>query len=172
MHTTSNYNGQFTDQIGIHAFWESRLPEIFADTQYDFLVGPAIYINNPEHFYWELVLQSHVLLDSMLAIEKALRQSFPSDQQFCYEERLGVLVRTQCAGFADAYHQRLDGQVEQRMRDAIHAIGSAWFTAWVDAGQPDLNQLGQAVQGEKEEQERETIEGGLKRGKQLGRPHE
>lgn len=172
LHTTSNYNGQFTDQIGIHAFWESRLPEIFADTQYDFLVGPAIYINNPEHFYWELVLQSHVLLDSMLAIEKALRQSFPSDQQFCYEERLGVLVRTQCAGFADAYHQRLDGQVEQRMRDAIHAIGSAWFTAWVDAGQPDLNQLGQAVQGEKEEQERETIEGGLKRGKQLGRPHE
>src|SRR5690606_37925329 len=27
LHTTRNYNGQFTGQIGIHAFWESRLPE-------------------------------------------------------------------------------------------------------------------------------------------------
>jgi hypothetical protein len=28
--------------------------------------------------------------------------------------------------------------VEDRMRDAILAVGSAWYTAWVDAGQPDL----------------------------------
>ena len=26
LHTTVNYNGQLTDQVGIHAFWESRLP--------------------------------------------------------------------------------------------------------------------------------------------------
>jgi len=38
LHTTENYNGQLTGQIGIHAFWESRLPELF-DGKYDFLVG-------------------------------------------------------------------------------------------------------------------------------------
>lgn len=26
----------------------------------------------------------------------------------------------------------------RRMKKSIHAIGSIWFTAWVDAGQPDL----------------------------------
>ncbi len=29
LHTTENYNGQFTGQYGIHGFWESRLPELF-----------------------------------------------------------------------------------------------------------------------------------------------
>jgi hypothetical protein len=31
--------------------------------------------------------------------------------------------------------------VERRMRDAILAFGSIWYTAWVDAGQPDLSSL-------------------------------
>ena len=31
--------------------------------------------------------------------------------------------------------------VEARMQGAILAIGSAWYTAWVDAGSPDLTNL-------------------------------
>jgi hypothetical protein len=38
LHTTSNYNGQLTNQLGLHAFWESRIPELFADKNYDYLV--------------------------------------------------------------------------------------------------------------------------------------
>jgi len=40
LHTTENYNGQFTGQKGIHGFWESRLPELFGK-DYNFLVGRA-----------------------------------------------------------------------------------------------------------------------------------
>jgi hypothetical protein len=39
LHTTSNYNGQKTEQHGIHGFWESRIPELFADESYDYFVG-------------------------------------------------------------------------------------------------------------------------------------
>ena len=28
LHTTENYNGQMTNQKGIHGFWESRIPEL------------------------------------------------------------------------------------------------------------------------------------------------
>lgn len=38
LHTTRNYDGQLTGQKGIHAFWESRLPELFFD-DYDFLLA-------------------------------------------------------------------------------------------------------------------------------------
>ena len=31
--------------------------------------------------------------------------------------------------------------VERRMREAILTIGSLWYTAWVNAGKPDLNNL-------------------------------
>ena len=35
----------------------------------------------------------------------------------------------------------LVGMIERRMREAIIAVGSIWYTAWVDAGQPDLSSL-------------------------------
>lgn len=139
LHTTENYNGQLTDQVGIHAFWESRIPELFADQEYDYFVGPAQYIDNPKLYFWDVILDSHQLLDSVLILEKELSQQFPEDQQYCYEERLGRTIRTQCKDYAAAYQSRMNGMVEDRMQATILSIGSVWFTAWVDAGQPNLN---------------------------------
>lgn len=141
LHTTENYNGQLTGQVGIHAFWESRLPELFADKNYDFFVGPAIYWERPDEVFWETVLASHILVDSVLQIERRLSREFPQDQQFCYEDRLDQTIRTQCEAYAKAYDQAMGTMVEDRMRASILAIGSSWFTAWVNAGQPDLKKM-------------------------------
>lgn len=138
LHTTKNYNGQLTDQIGIHAFWESRLPELFAMEGYDFFVGKASYIENPAEYFWKMTLESHLLVDSVLAIEKELTRDFPSDQQYCYEERLGRTILQPCFDFSKAYHVGLNGMVEKRMRETILAIGNIWLSAWIDAGQPEL----------------------------------
>jgi hypothetical protein len=35
----------------------------------------------------------------------------------------------------------LDGQIERRMKSAVISIGSFWYTAWIDAGQPNLKTL-------------------------------
>ena len=138
LHTTENYNGQLTGQLGIHAFWESRLPELFADADYDYFVGPAEYIDDPADYYWDIVLASHALVDSVLESEARLRASYPSHQQLCYEERLGREVRTECEDYARAWSQAMDGMVEERFRAAIRSVGSVWYSCWVDAGQPDL----------------------------------
>lgn len=138
LHTTTNYNGQLTNQLGIHAFWESRLPELFALDNYDFFVGKAQYINNPSEYFWKMTLESHLLVDSVLTIEKELSRDFPSDQQYCYEERLGKTILQPCFDFSKAYHEGLNGMVETRMRETIIAIGNIWLSAWVDAGQPNL----------------------------------
>ncbi len=139
LHTTKNYNGQLTGQLGIHAFWESRIPELFADAQYDYFVGKAQYIENPDEFFWNIVLSSNALVDSVLLIEKDLSKSFAEDQQFCFDLRGDITIRTQCRAYAEAYHNRMKGMVESRMKGSMLSIGSAWFTAWVDAGQPDLS---------------------------------
>ena len=141
LHTTENYNGQLTGQDGIHAFWESRLPELFADEAYDYFVGTAFYIANPRDYYWTIVLESHALVDSVLHTERRLRESFPADRQYCYEERLGREVRTQCSDYARAWAEAMDGMVEDRFRAAIHSVGSVWYSCWVDAGQPELSEL-------------------------------
>lgn len=172
LHTTENYNGQLTGQEGIHAFWESRLPELFADETYDFFVGRAEYIDDPQEFFWEAVLASHRLLDSVLLVEKSLSAEFPEDKQYCYEERLGLTIRTQCRDYAAAYHRRLSGMVEERMRASVHAVGSSWYTAWVDAGQPLLPAFGRYEPTVAERQEWEELQRQAQGGEAKGRAHE
>ena len=141
LHTSQNYNGQLTNQLGIHAFWESRIPELFADSDYDFWVGKAELIENPESYFWNIVLNTHTYVDSVLAIEREVAAQIPADRLYCSEVRGSSLVQTQCEEFAAAYNERLGGMVERQMRAAITAVGSAWLTAWVKAGQPDLGNL-------------------------------
>ncbi len=145
LHTTQNYNGADTDQLGIHAFWETRLPELYADSQYDFMVGKAEFVSDQREYIWDTVLESHRQLEDVFAIEKELSQSYPTDQQYCYEERNNRTVRLECEEYARAYHEKMNGMVEQRMRESIHGVGSIWFSAWVLAGQPDLSELIQDI---------------------------
>ncbi len=139
LHTTENYNGQLTGQEGIHGFWESRLPELFAGN-YDFFTGRAEYIANPQLAAWKAVEGSHVHLDSVLLLEKQLSQKF-GEKKFSFETKGKQTIKVYSVEFSAAYHKALKGMVEKRMRDAIKMVGDFWYTAWVDAGQPDLKEL-------------------------------
>lgn len=173
LHTTENYNGQLTNQIGIHAFWESRVPELFAEDEYDFWVGQAEYIDDPSQFFWDMVLKSHSYVEEVLAKEWELRSTFPSDQQFCYDDRLGRTVLTQCQEFADAYQASLNGMIEDRMTASIKALGDCWYTAWVDAGQPNLDQLKRQIElTDEEKKEAQKLDEALRAGESIGRKHE
>jgi hypothetical protein len=141
LHACSNHNGQYTHQQGIHAFWESRLPELLADREWDFFIGKAAYISSPSRFIWDRVLESAAAADTVLRLEKKLSQQFDSDKRFGFEERNGLLVRQYTPAYATAYNKLLQGMVERRMRQSVFAVASFWYTAWVNAGQPDLKQL-------------------------------
>lgn len=173
LHTCSNYNGQKTGQHGIHGFWESRIPELFADDSYDYFVGKPEYIENTTTFFWNAVFASNSMVDSVLGMEKALRLSFPADRQLCPDMRQGTTVLAPCRDFAAAYQDALQNMIERRMRAAIHAVSSVWYTAWVDAGQPDLSDMDRPVVTEEELK----AEADLKKlyqsgGKMIGRPEE
>ena len=141
LHASSNHNGQLTNQKGIHGFWESRVPELLAEKQWDFFIGKAQYIKNPGEFIWARVLESALAADSVLRFEKELTQQFSPDQKFSFEERNGVVIRQYSADFTIAFNNKLDGMIERRMRQSIFCIASFWYTAWVNAGQPDLKSL-------------------------------
>ncbi|MFN0036328.1 MAG: zinc dependent phospholipase C family protein [Saprospiraceae bacterium] len=172
LHTTSNYNGQKTEQHGIHGFWESRIPELFADESYDYFVGKPKRIEHTETWFWQMVFDSNKLVDTVLTFEKALRRSFPLDRQMCPDMRSGVMSVMPCRDFAAAYQDAMNGMVERRMRDAIHAVGSAWFTAWVDAGEPDLSKMGVPTKSEEERKEEEQLRKTFEQGRILGRAEE
>lgn len=171
LHTTKNYNGQLTGQYGIHGLWETRLPELF-DFEYNFFAGRATYIDYVLDYAWDMVEQSHRAVDSVLTMERELRANFPNDQVYAFEERGRTLTKVYSKDYAFTYHEMMDGMVERRMRQSITAIGSLWYTAWVNAGQPNLEGM-QAMTTESEQKELKEID--LKyrtTDKPLGREHE
>ena len=141
LHANSNHNGQYTNQKGIHGFWESRVPELLAEKDWDFMIGKATYVKDPGSYIWERVLESAKASDSVLNFEKELSKQFSADQKYSFENRNGKVIRQYSTAFTLAFNKKLDGMVERRMRLSIQSIASFWYTAWVNAGQPDLKGL-------------------------------
>ena len=138
LHCTENYNGQFTKQNGIHALWESRIPELFGK-DYNFFIVKATYIKDPTKEIWKIIKSSYLASDTVLNVEKKLSATFPSDQKYGIEKRGRKTIKTYSYEYAEAYGNLLGGMVERRMRASILMVGSLWYTAWVNAGQPDLS---------------------------------
>jgi len=169
LHACSNHNGQYTDQKGIHGFWESRIPELFAETQWDFFIGKADYLKNPGEFIWARVLESAAAADTVLKFEKELSKKFPGDQKYSFEDRNGSIIRQYSAAYTKAYNEMLQGMVERRMRQSIFAIASFWYTAWINAGQPDLSKLSNKEFSEEDLKEFENLNSSWKNSSIKGR---
>lgn len=168
LHTTENYNGQLTDQKGIHGLWESRLVEV-NDDNYDYYIGKAEYVEDVKSYFWEAIKGSHAAVDSVLTFEKTLTEEFDADKKYSFEQRGTQTVKVYSKEFSDEYHMRLDGMVERRLRRSILAVGSIWYTCWVDAGQPDLGALQNTPPSEELLEEMKAVDDQYHDGKHKGR---
>jgi hypothetical protein len=70
-----------------------------------------------------------------------LNKTFPADKKYEMVMHGQKAIKEYSAAYATTYHKMLKGMVERRMRSAILKVGSYWYSAWIDAGQPDLNKL-------------------------------
>lgn len=168
LHTTENYNGKLTKQVGIHGFWESRLPELFAD-QYNYVLGPAKYIKNPLGEAWKIIRHTFQYKDSVLLIEARLNKQFSADRKYEFSKRKGKLTKQYSEEYSKAYHLALNGMVEHQMRASILAVASFWYSAWVDAGQPNLTDFKSAILVSEEQKSIKREEKSYRKGKIIGR---
>lgn len=145
LHTSLNHDGQLTDQKGIHAFFESQLPEQFG-SNYNFYTGNAVYIKDVQSEVWRIVLNSHALADTLLLIERKLKSSYDTSKIYM-KDAAGNIVKNKYNSpvhsyeYAKAFHDALNGMVEKQLRAAVSATANFWYTAWVNAGKPDLSVL-------------------------------
>jgi len=149
LHTALNHNGQLTGQKGIHAFWEGQLPEMFGEG-YNLFTGEAKYIPDIPVETWRMIYTTHRLADTLLAIDRDLSAGMPKEKIFRMDSSgqiltnaFGDLVHTQ--EYAKKYHEHLHGMIEQQLRKAIAETADYWYTAWVNAGKPDLSGLDPAA---------------------------
>jgi hypothetical protein len=121
------------------------LPELFGKN-YNLNPGTAQYIKNIEQTTWQLIDTSFNLAPKLLRVELKMKKDNPEDKQ--YAIGLGGKPAKNKYGqpmhayeYAHVYHELLDGMVERQMRSAIRITAGMWYTAWVNAGKPDLSML-------------------------------
>lgn len=141
LHTSLNYDGQLTQQNGIHALWETRIPEISLKN-YELTVPIAHYLDSPNDSLWHCIETSHSHLSAVLSNEKQLSLNWGEDQKYeLTTDNKGKTKKQVKEAFALAYESSLNHMVEDRMRTAITSVSSYWYTAWMLAGQPDMTGL-------------------------------
>ncbi len=145
MHTTVNYDGQLTGQDGIHSYWESRMAEYLGGS-FNYYAGEAIYLDDIPGETRRIIKASNSLVESILLVEKELHQQLPPDSLYLMNEK-GNLIKNRAGipiysyRFIELFNLKTNGMVEQQMQLAIKSTASFWYTAWVNAGKPDLSRL-------------------------------
>ncbi len=153
LHTTINYDGQLTDQKGLHSLWESQLPERFING-YNLVGEPAKYVKDPLAAIWGVLQESFGFVgetfDRATKIEKVMKP----DVRFTFTHRNGKTSRRYSDAFADSYDKTVGGMVNYRLKGAPTMISSLWLTAWQDGGKPNLNELMTPNKTSKEEKDK------------------
>ncbi len=141
LHTTINYDGQLTGQKGIHALWESMVPELTLKT-FD-LEGKkkAAYIKHPEKEIWKAVQHTFTLVPRMLEAEREVTKVFTEETKYRIQKRNGRDVKYYTKDFALAYAKKLEPSINDQALRAANMVAAFWYTAWVDAGKPDLSRI-------------------------------
>lgn len=141
LHTSVNYDGQLTNQKGLHSLWESMIPEIELDQYTLYSHHKAAYLSNPEHAIWNAIRQSYVLLKNVFEQEKEVSKQFTDSTKFRTQMRNGKPVKSYTTAFAKAYSQQLGKTINDQLLNSGNLIADFWYTAWADAGKPDLSAL-------------------------------
>jgi hypothetical protein len=121
LHSVVNYDGQVTNQRGVHGRWES---ELFDRSRSRLTIAPKPIqpITNPRDFMFETLLASNLLADAVLAADRraAEGREFYDDAYF------------------DAFGTDQFAALERRLNESITALASMITAAWDAAGRPAL----------------------------------
>lgn len=148
LHTTINYDGQLTNQKGLHSLWESMIPEIEIVNYTLHSSHKASYLKHPEQAIWEAVRRAAILVPDMLAKEKSVSLQFTDAQKFRIQMRRGKETKSYTSEFAKAYAQALHSSINDQLIHSANLIADFYYTAWVDAGKPDLSSINSAFNQE------------------------
>lgn len=138
LHTTLNYDGQLTNQKGIHRLWESMIPEIEIENFNLYTAHKATYLKNVDAAIWQVVRKSHSLVNELLQKEKEVSKTMSEETKYRTQIRRGKEVKNYTTTFAKAYHSALKNSINQQLILSSEMIANCWFTAWVNAGKPNL----------------------------------
>jgi hypothetical protein len=122
LHASNNYDGQLTDQRGLHVRFEAELFERFESRLVLAPVPPKAF-PSARDFAFELLLASYQKVDGLLKADK---------------DAIGAKDTYDDAYF-EAFFTRVKPMMEAQLSAAITATASVIVSAWEQAGRPNLH---------------------------------
>lgn len=148
LHTSVNYDGQLTNQKGLHSLWETMVPQLELGTYNLSSTHKATYLKDPAAAVWEAIRRSYQLVPAVLAKETEVSKNFTPEQKFRTQMRNGKESKSYTTEFAKAYAAALKPSINEQLIHSADLVADFWYTAWVDAGKPDLSGFATAWSGE------------------------
>ncbi|MBI2428762.1 MAG: T9SS type A sorting domain-containing protein [Ignavibacteriales bacterium] len=124
VHATKNYNGQLSNQYGIHSRYESTMILNY-QAQLSVVKDSVKYIENVLEFAIQIILKSQSLLDSVLLADK---YAAPPNG---YNSGSGGSLP---ADYYSKMWEKTQTFTKQRIQSATISVASLWYTAYVNAG--------------------------------------
>ena len=141
LHNSLNYDGQLTNQKGLHALWETVVPELELTSYNLSSRHQAKYLSKPDVAVWNAVRSGFALLDEVFKQEKEASTLFTDSTKYRIQIRNGREVKYYTSAFAKEYSRRLGNSINIQLTRSSELIADFWYTAWVDAGKPELSSL-------------------------------
>ncbi len=127
MHTMLNYDGQLTNQKGIHSRYESKMLEKYLDELSNETEGTKVeYVNEPLYYIFEYISNSNSLGEVLLSSDKFAEKKAGSTENDEYYNLLW---------FKTKYVTKI------QFESAYNSLASLIFTAWTDAGKPSIDEI-------------------------------
>ena len=104
----------------------------------------ATYLKHPDQAIWKAIRVAAALVPEMLEKEKEVSKSFTEEQKFRTQMRKGKPSKSYTSEFAKAYAVALKSSINDQLIASANLVADFYYTAWVDAGKPDLQNLNQA----------------------------
>jgi hypothetical protein len=126
-HTMLNYDGQLTDQKGIHGRYESEMINRYIDKiSNSVTTHPVIYVAEPLDYIFNFLTASNLYSPVIFSADKIAYEKAGSHG-------------------TDEYYRlmwfRTKHLTMEQISNACEALASLIYSAWVDAGKPDLSEL-------------------------------
>lgn len=96
----------------------------------------ARYIENPLAGAFKICRISYKSVDTVLRMERQLGKTFPADKKYGMVLHGKKEISNYSDAYSLAYQKLLKGMIERQLRASILSVGSFWYSAWLDAGQP------------------------------------
>ena len=117
--TTENYDGQLTGENGL----ATRFGVNLIDHYQNFILHrsqPVAKINDPTEYAFQAVIEANTWVDDILLADLRSRDDLADYNDDYY----------------DRFYTAVSSLVMHELSDAANDVGSYWYTAWLNAGQP------------------------------------